>query len=161
MKEYKTYTFEQIADCVGLSEEAHSRVRARLKEGVPLAEAVRAELTWPEGFLEYLKGKTLEEQMACYRIVETSCHSSTAYGEVTKENMHKYGYALQNYPGLCSLVVDDGVLIGVRIESAWNKLEGTVAFPYQDICTYYASDNNGSGYKDREDYAHLCCVMPE
>lgn len=162
MKEYKIFTFEEIADRVGLTEDAHSRVREHLRNGIPMAEAVRMECSWPEGFLEHLKGKPLEEQMACYRIVETTYHSRTAYGEVTKENKHKFGYALEAYPGLTSLVVDDGVLIGVRIKNAWDPYGyGAVALPYQDICTYYASDNNGSGYNDREDYAHLCCVMQE
>ena len=162
MKEYKIFTFEEIADSVGLTEEAHRRVRERVKAGATWPEAIRAECTWPEGFLEQLKGKSLEEQMAFYRIVETRCHSRTAYGEVTKENKHEFGYALEAYSGLTALVMDDGVLIGVRIKSAWDRYGyGAVALPYQDICTYYASDNNGSGYNDREDYAHLCCVVPE
>ena len=162
MKEYKTFTFEEIADMVGLSEDAHSRVRERLRAGTGLAEAVRMECFWPNGFLEYLKGKSLEERMDCYRIVETECHSRTAYGEVTNENKHTFGYALEEYPGLNALIVDEGVLIGVRIKSAWDPYGyGAVALPYQSICTYYASDNNGSGYKEREDYAHLCCVTPD
>lgn len=162
MKEYKIFTFAEVADCVGLSEEAHRRVRERKHAGMTEAEAVRAECSWPEGFLEQLKGKTIEEQMAYYRIVETTCQSSTAYGEITKENYHTFGCALDEYEGLNALIVEDGVLIGVRIKSAWNPYGwGAVALPYREICTYYASDNNGSGSKDREDYAHLCCVTPE
>lgn len=162
MAEYKIFTFEEAADRVGLSEEAHRRVRDRLKEGDSLADAVRRECSWPEGFLEQLKGRPLEEQMEYYRIVETECRSRTAYGEITKENCLRFGYALKDYPGLRGLIVEDGVLIGVRIRSAWDHYgDGAAALPYRDICTYYASDNNGSGSNDREDYAHLCCVAPE
>ena len=162
MKEYKIFTFEEVADRIGLTEEAHRRVRERKSAGMSEAEAVRAECSWPEGFLEHLKGKTIEEQMAYYRIVETTCQSRTAYGEITKENRHTFGCALDEYEGLNALIVEDGVLLGVRIASAWDRYGwGAAALPYRDVCTYYASDNNGSGTNDREDYAHLCCVMPE
>ena len=43
MKEYKIFTFEAIADRVGMCEDAHRRVRERMSAGATLAEAVRAE----------------------------------------------------------------------------------------------------------------------
>lgn len=160
MKDYKIFTFDEIVDSVGLREEEWERVRS-----VPYEQrnaAIRRELTWPEGFLEKLKGKPLEEQMRYYRIVEEEYRSRTAYGEITKENQNSFGYALEEYPGLTSLIVEDGVLIGVQITTAFRKYDwGSPAFPYRSLCTYYASDNNGSGSNDREDYAHLCCVTPD
>lgn len=160
MKEYKIFSFEEIADSVGLSEEEHRNVRNR--GDMDIKEAIRRQLSWPEGFLEKLRGKTIEEQMSFYRIVEEEHYSRTAYGEITKENKTSFGYALEDYDGLTSLIVDDGILIGVRIISAFRKYDyGTPAFPYRDVCTYYADDNNGSGSKCREDYAHLCCVVPD
>ena len=99
--------------------------------------------------------------MGYYRIVEECCYSRTAYGEVTNENKTRFGSALEDYPELAALIVDEGILIGVCIYTAFKKYDyGTPMFPYVNLCTYYASDNNGSGSKDREDYAHLCCVMP-
>lgn len=155
--EYKTYAFEQIIDDVRLSQEAWDRVKSAPKE--EYIEAVRRELTWPEGFLEKLRGKSLEEQMKYYCIVEEEYHSRTAYGEITKENMRSFGYALENYSGVKGLIIDDGVIIGVKMKYAFDwQGTGVPAFPYQTICTYSASDNNGSGYVDRDDYAHLCCV---
>lgn len=161
MKEYKIFTFEEVKDYIWLSREAWSRVRSAPKE--EYVQALRREFTWPEGFLEQLKGKPLEEQMRCYRIVETEHHSRTAYGEITKENSHRFGCALEDYRGLKALVVEDGILLGACIEpfSSHGYPWGVPAFPYHDICTYSASDNNGSGSNDREDYAHLCCVMPD
>lgn len=160
MKEYKIFSFDEIVDQIPLSDEEWNRVRSVPYE--ERSEAIRREQHWPEGFLEQFKGKTLEEQMGYYRIVESRCYSSTAYGEITKENKTGFGYALENYPDLTALIVEDGVLIGVCIYTAFKKYNyGTPMFPYVNLCTYYASDNNGSGYKDREDYAHLCCVIPE
>ena len=160
MKEYQKFSFEEILEAVRLSREGWRRVYSAPKE--EYCEAVRREFSWPEGFLEALKGKSLEEQMGYYRIVKEEYHSRTAYGEVTKENREAFGYALEDYPGLTALIVEDGVLIGVRIKAFGDRDKwGTPAFPYKSICTYYASDNNGSGYNDCEEYAHLCCVLPE
>lgn len=161
MEQLKICSFAECPDVIGLTREAWTRVRSFPAE--EREAAMHREFTWPEGFLEHLKGKTLEEQMACYRIVEDHHYSRTAYGEITNENKNRFGYALENYSGLKGLIVDDGVLIGVLIRTYnyFSYPDGMAAFPYQDICTYYASDDNGSGSKDREDYAHLCCVMPE
>lgn len=163
MKEYKILSFEEVKDYIWLTRDAWSRVRSAPKE--EYIQALRREFTWPEGFLDQLQGKSLEEQMRCYRIVETSYHSRIAYGEITRENSHRFGSALENYSGLKALVVEDGILLGVCIK-AWGASDfsypwGVAAFPYQDICTYYASDDNGAGSNDREDNAYLCCVVPE
>lgn len=161
MKEYKLFTLEEVKDYVWLSEEGWRRVRNAPED--ERVQVMRREFSWPEGFLEQLKNKPLEEQMGYYRIVETAHYSRTAYGEITRENCHRFGYALEDYPGLQALVVEDGVLLGACIKpyNPYGYPWGVPAFPYHDICTYYASDNNGSGSKDREDYAHLCCVVPE
>ncbi len=149
----KIERLDDVLDSVRLPREAWKRVDAADDR----KSAILKELSWPEGFLESLAGKPLEEQMQAYRIVEDEVHSRTAYGEITKENQNRYGYALDQYSGLLSLIVEDGILLGVRIE-AFASLDGAVAFPYQTVCTYYASDDNGSGSNDREDNAHLCCV---
>lgn len=55
-------------------------------------------------------------------------------------------------------MVKDGLLVGVLIRSYWRFLGDCVCLPYGQVCTYYASDNEGSGTNDREDYAYLICV---
>ncbi len=158
MKEYKIVTFEESIKYVRLTREAWDRVKAVPKE--EYSDAVRREFSWPEGFLDSLRGKTIQEQMQCYRIVEEVFRTKTAYGEITKENKLSFGCALEDYKGLNALIVDDGILIGVMAEHAFDHSgPGAPMFPYVNICTYYASDNEGSGYNDRSDYAHLCCVI--
>lgn len=160
MEELRIVTFEEVFESLGMPGDFWRSVSGLSKE--EQIKAARKALTWPEGFLEKLNGKPLEEQMEYYRVVTTSCYSRTAYGEITSSNQHEFGYALKDYPGLNALIVEDGVLIGVCINAfARSKWWGAPAYPYQDICTYYASDNEGSGYKEREDYAHLCCVKLE
>ena len=162
MKDYKMYTFEEIVDEICLGKKAQENVQKRLDAGMSKVDAVRVEIFWPEGFLESLKGKTLEEQMESYRIIQTCCRESTAYGKITAENKNTFGCSLDEYCGLKGLVVENGILLGVRIHSAWDHTGlGKVVFPYWEVCTYYACDNNGAGYKEREDYAHLCCIASE
>jgi len=160
MREYKIFSIDDIIGRVGMPEEFWRKTSSLSEE--ERNKAVRAALTWPDGFLEKLTGRPLEAQMDFYRIVETEVRSRTAYGEITSENRYEFGCALKDYRGLNALIVEDGVLVGVMIAS-WSDRYGwgAPAFPYRDICTYYASDDNGSGSKDRIDYAHLCCVMPE
>ena len=116
------------------------------------------EVRFPEGFAEKLAGKSLEEQMDCYRITKSATLARTAYGEITDERTADLGAcALDRFDRCKGLIVRDGLLVGVLIKPWWP--EGPVpCLPYQRVCTYYASDNEGSGTKDREDYAYLICV---
>ncbi|MBQ8893082.1 MAG: hypothetical protein IJ043_01590 [Clostridia bacterium] len=162
MEGIKIVRYKDIEDQVGMTRAFWESISGLSAEEKKEAIRLEVEAKMNKEFLASLKGKTLEEQMESYRIVEHTSYSKTAYGEITKSNMHDFGYALKDYKGLNALIVEDGVIIGVCIDAfaCYNAL-GKPAFPYQNICTYYASDNNGSGSNDREDYVHLCLVMPE
>lgn len=117
------------------------------------------EIKFPEGFAEKLAGKSLEEQMDCYRITESATLARTAYGKITDERTTELGaYALDRFDRFEGLVVKDGLLVGVLIKPWWSYDGPAPCLPYQRVCTYYASDNEGSGTNDREDYAYLICV---
>ncbi len=120
------------------------------------------EINFPEGFEEKLKGKTLEEQMKFYRITASSRTADIPYGKLDAETIEESCYSLSEYKAITGLIELDGILVGVRIHSWWDRVmmheEDTSVLPYQRVCTYYASDNDGSGYKEREDYAYLICV---
>ena len=102
-----------------------------------------------------LLGKTVEQQMKYYYVTESHRFYSTAYGEITKENLHEYAKKLCDYDGVRALMIKDGILVGAKIEAMWS--EGKL-FRKKPVCTYYASDNEGSGTKEREDYAYLMFV---
>ena len=162
MEGIKVVSYKDIEDQVGMPRAFWESIGELSAEEIKVAIRLEVEAKLNKEFLASLKGKTLEEQMDSYRIVERTSYSKTAYGEITKSNMHDFGYALKDYKGLNALIVEDGVIIGVCIDAfaCYNTL-GKPAFPYQNICTYYASDNNGSGDNDRADYVHLCLVMPD
>lgn len=124
-------------------------------------QTLKEERTYPNGFLEQLQGLPLEEQMSYYGISQTSCSERTAYGKITKENRTKNDFLLSEYPELKALIVENGVLTGVVMDDHNNMGLGTAAYPYMNVCTYIASDNNGSGSNDRVDIAHLFCIMKD
>lgn len=101
---------------------------------------------------EILSGKTIEQQMEYFYVTESRKFYNTAYGEVTKENLQRYAVKLCDYEGIRTLFVKNRVLVGVKIETMWG--EGKL-FLKKPVCTYRASDNEGSGTKEREDYAYL------
>lgn len=114
------------------------------------------EIDWPEGFEERLKGKSLAEQMSCYAISEDSALTSQSYGETDWEKYSKHLIPLNKYNGIYKLLVKNEMMIGLIIKT---NLYGLYAlFPYQSVCTYYSSDNDGCGSRSREDTATLVCV---
>lgn len=116
------------------------------------------EINFPDGFEEKLEGKELEEQMEYFRITEQRLYARTAYGQIEKEDLYQNSYALEEYHKCKGIVVKDKKIVGVLIESWWEEHQPVVCLPYKKVCVYYASDNEGSGTNDREDYAYLICV---
>lgn len=162
MKQIKIVSYNDIENEIRMPIEFWDSICRLSDEEQKTAIRREVESYLNKDFLAALKGKSLEEQMEYYRIVESKYYSKTAYGEITKSNMSEYGYALKDYKGLKALIVEDDVIIGVCIDGfGCYNLIGKVAFPYRDVCTYYASDNDGAGSSDCADYAHLCLVMPD
>ena len=109
------------------------------------------EIVYPEGFKEQLIGKTIEEQADCFCISGQTTFRNTGWSERTSE----YKGRLSEKPNI-TVVVKDGLIAGVvaRNDDGYECFVG----PEKGICTYYAEDNNGAGYKTRADYLHLVCV---
>ena len=109
--------------------------------------------SFPEGFEKRLRGRSVEEQMKFYRTTEYSSYSLTNWSQRTT----KSGYRrLEDTREVKALIVKDGLLVGVMILDDCNR--EVPCFAEERICTYYAEDNNGAGYKIREDYLYLVCV---
>ena len=105
-----------------------------------------------EDMLEVLSGKTVEEQLEHYYVTESHRFYSTAYGDVTKDDLRRHSISLADYCELISLLFKGDILIGAVIKADSGK--GFLLREYP-VCTYYACDNEGSGTKEREDYAYL------
>jgi len=110
------------------------------------------EVIYPEGFEAQLKGKTIEEQMKCFSTAGSSNFRHTGWSDRTST---RYS-ALEDNEEVLAIVVKDGLIAGIIA----NDDDGYECFiaPEKGICTYYAEDNNGAGYKTRTDYLYLVCV---
>ncbi len=108
-----------------------------------------------EKMLEVLSGKTIEQQMEHFFVTESYRLYSTSYGEIDKQYFRERAMRLCNCKEIKKLLIKDKILIGAKIDGYWG--EGVLLLD-SPVCTYYASDNEGSGTKDREDYAFLIFV---
>ena len=108
---------------------------------------------FPDGFEELLKGHTIEEQMEYFR---TTCY--TKYSVTDWKERSFVGYALKIYKDrdVTGVIVKDGIIVGIMIYND-NRRE-VPCLAEENVCTYYASDNDGAGYKERIDYTYLICV---
>lgn len=111
------------------------------------------EIKLPEGFAETLQGLPIDAQMARYRTTRRSEYSMTNWSERTSIGFAK---RLDENSAVTALIVKDSLLVGVMMRND-SGLE-VPCLAEKCVCTYYASDNNGAGYKERIDYTYLLCV---
>lgn len=112
-------------------------------------------IEWPDGFEARLEGKTLEQQMKCYAITESIHMSRSSYGEITGDDVRTKCKRLADCEEIQRLIVRERQLVGVVFKGYWSAVR---LMPYRRVCTYYASENDGAGYNEREDYAYLICL---
>ena len=99
-----------------------------------------------------LEGKTVEKQMDYYYVTESRRLYDTAYGEITKDRLSEKAVPLADYKGIKKLLLKGKLLVGAVIEGNYGDCNLLLD---KCVCTYYACDNEGSGTKEREDYAYL------
>ena len=116
-------------------------------------------IEYPEGFKERLVGRTIEAQMKCFAVVENREISRTSYGQVDNTQVYSRAKRLTDLYEFRGLILEDGIIEGILVQGAWGR--EIPMGPYDTVCTYYASDNNGSGSNDREDTVTLICLPPE
>lgn len=110
--------------------------------------------TLPEGLFELLSGKSIEEQMnyfrtsGSYRLSNTYWSDRTEYSSLSR---------IDEDDEVKAIIVDNGIIVGVMVKD-YNYSCEVACFVEDSVCTYYASDNNGAGYKEREDYFYLYAV---
>ena len=113
------------------------------------------EYKYPEGFEETLEGLGAEEQTKRFRVTRRSNLAHTGWRERSVES----GISLTDSSDVRAVVLKDGKIVGVMLEND----DGREVFcpPEKCVCTYFAEDNNGAGYKTRQDYTYLICVLKD
>lgn len=99
-----------------------------------------------------LNGKTIEKQMDYYFVTESESLYETAYGEITKERLTEKAVALSEYDGVIKLLLKSNILVGAIVKGYFKNDNLLLD---KCVCTYYSSDNEGSGTKEGENYSRL------
>lgn len=110
---------------------------------------VMGKIRWPAGFEQALEGKTIAQQLECYRVADWDVGPLSYY----LVNWARCGglERLDEYAGWEKIIVRDGKVVGLV---RW----GRTILPYGVVAKDSDSDNNGSGYKERTSYYYLVCV---
>lgn len=103
--------------------------------------------------LKKLKGKTLMEQIDCYKVVCTSRFSSYSYGELDSEREVVTEKSFWTESDVQDIIVDDGIIVGVIAKKLLHGLYHL--FPGETINTYSASEDDGTGSFERDDYISI------
>ncbi len=101
---------------------------------------------------EVLSDKTIKRQMNYFYVTESQSVYKAACGEITKEYLQENTTKLCDCKRIKKLLIKDGILIGAKVDGYCGECNLLLNNP---VCTYYASDNEGSGTNDREDYMYL------
>ena len=116
-------------------------------------ETSMGEYKYPDGFKETLEGLSIEEQMLRFRTTTWSRHHNTHWKSRTYARPYCH---IDKDSNIRAIVVDKGFICGVIITDENGR--DWFCMPEDYVCTYYASDNNGAGYKERMDFTHFVCV---
>ena len=110
----------------------------------------------PEGFEETLKGLSIEAQMDRYRLSMSRTDAMTGWRERTRG---VWFVKLDEVSDVKGLVVKDDLLVGILLKD--HNGREVACFADERVCTYCDAENNGAGYKTREDYVYLLCVAED
>ena len=104
----------------------------------------------PDKLKEALLGASIEEQLEYFRVTGSSIVSKTGFGSTTSPRSVE---RLEDNYYVRGVITDDGIIVGAMVK---NDCGGTSPlFMGKCVCVYSASDNNGAGYTEREDYLYL------
>lgn len=108
--------------------------------------------TLPDGLRELLEGKTPEEQTDNFVMTMQHFAGKSLRFDCKRpvpEDL-RYSHPLEEDEYLQAIIVDKGFIVGARI----NDVHLFVDRPHC-VSVYYASDNNGAGYKEYEEYRYF------
>lgn len=108
---------------------------------------------FPAGFAETLTGLSIEEQTGHFRTTTSTQLANTGWSSRSYNSRYR---RLEEDPDVKAIIVKDDLIVGVMLSDDSGQM--TPCLPEHRVCTYYASDNNGAGYKTRIDYTYLVCV---
>jgi len=119
-------------------------------------EKAFGEYTLPEWLKKKLAGLPVDEQLRYFRTTEWISVSKTGWGTGTSEGKC---VNICDDSSVTAVIIDRDTVVGIMIKSYYGETKP--CFIGKGVCTYSASDNNGAGYTEREDYTYLAAISEE
>ena len=104
----------------------------------------------PDKLRATLLGTSVEDQLKHFKVTESSCISKTGFGSTTSACSAE---GLDDNYYVRGVITDGGIIVGAMVKNAFGST--SPLFLGKCVCIYSASDNNGAGYTEREDYLYL------
>ena len=120
-------------------------------------ENLHGKLTYPEGFVDLLKGISLEEQMNFFRIG----NGLYLKEELSKRRKSEYhtSKSIQSENRVQAIIVHDDLIAGVMVKNCYGKIVSCL--PEKGFIIRDDSELDGSGYKEFKLYLYLICVTKD
>ncbi len=106
-----------------------------------------------EQIIERLKGKSLDEQIEYFGVLEETSISKYSYGDLDSSKAFELTKSLWESYDVSGIIVDNGVIVAL-LTDMWDKSEGPL-FYGKSNCTYSVIDEDGTGRDEREDYVRF------
>ncbi len=103
--------------------------------------------------LAKLRGKSLMEQVDCYKAIATTSLCSYSYGREDGSSYRGIENSFWTDSDIEGIIVDNGIIVGVKAKKFLYGLCNL--FPGETINTYSACDEDGTGGRDRDDYLRI------
>lgn len=154
--EYLTQDYSELhKDTIAMMPEEWDRAYGLDDEGV--MQVFFEGMTWPDGFLDCLKGLSIDEQLEHYAISDSSEYSRSSYGEIDKSKSSSSSLKpLKDYKYFRGVILKDHVIIGAIISDYRDNLK--YLYPGRPACLYLSVDNDGTGSSSSSVYAYLHCL---
>ncbi len=109
----------------------------------------------PAGLKEALRGKSVMEQLEYFRCTYSARVAEKTGYDLPLHEEYKDLIIPTDLKTFLGVVVDDGIVVGIKIQSTGSQESCLVG---KKVCSYFAEDNNGAGYKTYEEYLYLVSV---
>ncbi len=107
----------------------------------------------PDEIIERLKGKSLDEQIEYFGVIEETNISKFSYGDLDSSKAFELAKTLWESYDVNGIIVDNGVIVAL-LTDLWDKSEGPL-FYGKTNCTYSVIDEDGTGRDERDDYVRF------
>lgn len=123
---------------------------------IELKETLIKEYSFPSELKEKLKGKKIRKQLEHFRCTRSAGIANITAFDKPVHNRYQDLVRIEDLKELLAVVIDDGIVVGIKVKCSGSE---EICMLDKRICIYFASDNNGAGYKTYSEYLYLVSIQ--